>query len=485
MNEQRLIQQQREEQSRKEKPKNSETTRRESTTLQETPIYQSSSDPREVSQSTKEANDNQLSTSPLPQSIMGQDNFNETEDFLSRQQQELLERANSLSLDSTNPLMPLDELQADIPTTSPPKNHLLEQLYRAKPQSLSSTSASTPHNNSAEVNQFGLSEQAPQYFSPNKKSEFNSQLDGFRGMDWRNGAQPFSSHQSTQGIGANQSTSQFSPFNSNAVLDQLHQPPSVDVFLNASVGSNTRPSIQQTNNFLWSTGASRNNSIWNTASSETQHGIWNNNASLQHINNGMLPVGGNRFSLSEQTPMVDVEAVQKAAFDAFTLMLANNQLSFDLAPVMNMFQVVRGLLGNSSMGMSEFLKTLNVPGRYHFDLIHDDRGNATHIKVMQNPANGPHPQMPASMAQLGLQPQLNNNLQFGFSAATQSPFQNQPLQQNMPNVPQQPQPMKSVNGAPQRQHDGNGALKTNGFQLLNSIPGLFNSMGFGQGGGIW
>lgn len=434
--------------------------------------------------STRDVGDTNSAAPLLSQAPMGNDNINETEDFLNKQQQELLEKANSLSLDSNNPLMPLDELKmhSEVPTASPPRNHLLEQLYRAKPQSLSSTTASTPHGKAAELNHFGLPEQAPQYVSPNKSSEFNPQLDGFRAMEWRNSNSAFPNHQSQQGMSGNQNT-QFSPFNSHAVLDQLQQPPSVDVFVGSSIGSNTRPSVQQSNSFLWSNNASRNNSIWNPSNAETPHGIWNNNTTPQPLNNGMLPVGP-RFSLSDQKPMVDAEAIQKAAFDAYTLMLANNQLSFDLAPVNNMFQVVKGLSGNSTMGMSEFLNTLKVPGRYHFDLVHDDRGNATHIKVTQNHANGSHSQVPAPMGQQGMPQPLNTPLQFGLPNPSLGPFQGQPFHQNLPSMPQQPS-TKPVNSVPPKQHEESDSLNTNSFQLPGSIPGLLNHMGFGQGGSIW
>lgn len=422
------------------------------------------------------------------ESPMGHDNFNETEDYLHKQQQELLEKANSLSLDLANPLMPLDELNIHAQATSPMKNHLLDQLYRAKPQSISSTSNSTPQINPAELNQFGLQEGVPPYISPSKNTDL---FDNLRGVDWRNGASAFP-HQGQSRVGGAHVASNFSPFDSNATLDQLQQPPSVDMLLSSALGSNVRPSIQQSNSYMWSNGsASRSNSIWNS-SSEPQHGnpnIWGTSKSPQAYGNGMMPMGGSRISLSDQGANSEVDTIQKAAADAFNLMLSNNQLMLGLASAINMCQIVKGLLGNASMGMAEFLNSLKSPGKHQFDFIYDDYGSVTHLKLIQHIPNGAIPQAthgPGHLGHQGLGQPVNPNLQFGYGHTTQqqNAFQNQPFHQPMPNVPQHPQPLKAMNvGPPGIQQDEN-SQKPNGLQLPGTIQNLLNPSGFGQGN-IW
>lgn len=416
-----------------------------------------------------------------------QESLNETEDFIEKEQQSLLDKVNDLSLGTTYPLTQIDELNVpEASSTSPVKNHLLEQLYRAKPQSLSSTTSSTPQVHHAEPQTFGIPDQTS-FISPTRNADFNPQMDAFRSNEWRNAPNGYGKPTNHGGI-AGTTSSQFSPFSANATLDQLAQPPAVDMFLNSGIG-NLGTGIQQGN--LWSNGStSRNNSIWNSSNPEAQHGIWGSNgALLQGLSNSMHTMSGNRFSLSEQKPSYDAESIQKAAHDAFNLMLMNNQVVFGLAPAMSLFQIVKGLCGHQTMGMADFLNTLKAPGKYQSDFIYDDFGSVSHIKVglaggmPAGPAsNQPILQPPGHLALTGLP--TNQDLQFGFNNSLQMPFQqNQHYPQPVSQHP--PQPFKSMNANSSILAEDTTHMKNKGLQLPNGMQGLLNSLAYGQGGSIW
>lgn len=419
-------------------------------------------------------------------SAFSRDPFDDTEEYLSKQQQEILNRANNLTLDESSSLNPFEEtsIHPGGTSTSPLKNPLLDQLNRARPESFSSISTPTPQM--MESNPIGFSGHG---VLPNRNSDFINHHEGFNGTEWGSG-NSFVSSQKHSTFGAGQNSSQFSPFSSTAALNQINQPP-VDMLSNPSIGGASTSNIPQSNSFLWSDGATtRNNSIWGGSTSETQQGgIWSSNNCQQPLPNGFA--ANNRSSFSEQTAHLDYGIIQKAAYEAYKSLLGSNQMMYGMAPVQTMFLITRAILGDHTLGMGDFLKALGANGDYTSEIFHDDNGSVVNIKMSQNSVPSTHTKFPppANLSRPPMAQQFNQQTQFPFKGASQpSPFQqNQHFQLPMANLQHtSPQPFKSMNVPPPGlQPNENESAKPSAFQFSNTISGSINPLGYGQHGSIW
>lgn len=283
----------------------------------------------------------------------------------------------------------------ELNTSSPAKNHILAQLYQAKPRSLSSSANATPVPEAA----YNLSE-LPSAFNPSPNPTqilpvgFNSGLNSFAPPQpqWDNnhglnGTLPtvFPSN-GTAPAGFNNG---FSPFN-NGLVDA-----------NGAGGA--------TSNVWGSSTSSRNNSIWGKSSAATSS-LWN--TIPPSIGGGLseeMPPGGGSATApmsangsSEEVP-VDSTLIQTAAYEAFLLLQNSAQLEFGVAPNLKLYQMTKSVLSNPHLTIHQFLnscRNYNSNG-YRFDFIYDDMGTITHIKVT---LTGFMPQLAASTGNTPVKP---------------------------------------------------------------------------------
>lgn len=78
------------------------------------------------------------------------------------------------------------------------------------------------------------------------------------------------------------------------------------------------------------------------------------------------------------------ESIQGAAIEAFQTLQLQNQLQFGAASAHSLFLVSKGILNRPELLFSEFLRLLHSPSLAVFDLVYDDFGSVTHIKVTPN-----------------------------------------------------------------------------------------------------
>lgn len=366
------------------------------------------------------------------------------------QEQELLARKTSeIVLDDHLQKEPINP-RASI---SPVKNHLLDQLYQAKPRPQTAATA-VPFNNS-HMGSLSLIDGTPMY-SPSKTFGTQDTFSSWGSLNTMGAQQP-----QTQSTGAS-----FSPFGGAAApLSDNWGTTSgfVDPFQTNPIATSNRPPA---NSSMWSGGyASRNNLIWNNSGSST---IWANSGNGQHANGTGIP--GTAQGVTNNgppglpsgppgitRPPTDGAMIQTAAYEAFQLLQSNNQVSFGIAPVMSVFQIAKGLLNTTSLGLAEFLGPL-PGGRYQFEFVYDDFGNVTHLKL----GNSTPPQTQMLIPQ---------------SFQQQQPLQQPPLQQP---VSQLGMTLSLL------QHNAHES-ETLGYDVLSgSVQGLLNQLGFGQvRGGIW
>lgn len=275
----------------------------------------------------------------------------------------------------------------ELNTSSPAKNHILAQLYQAKPRSLSSSANTTPAPEAA----YNLSE-LPSTFNPSSNPTqilpvgFNSGLNSFGPPQQQqqqlppqpqwdnnhglNGTLPtvFPSNGATSATFNNG----FSPFN-NGLVDA-----------NGAAGA-------ATSNVWGSSTSSRNNSIWGKSSAATSS-LWN--TIPPSIGGGLSeeihPGGGAAATTapmsangSSEEVSVDSTLIQTAAYEAFLLLQNSAQLEFGLAPNLKLYQMTKNILSNPHLTIHQFLnscRNYNSNG-YRFDFIYDDMGTITHIKV--------------------------------------------------------------------------------------------------------
>lgn len=203
----------------------------------------------------------------------------------------------------------------------------------------------------------------------------------------------------------------------------------------ASLGSSSVPDLWAPNfsqlgpssfldtqpNTLWNSGYSRNSSIWgnssntqswsaspNLASNIAPHGastggLAPQSASIPHpqtsapismqsmqpmqqtLDSTLQSLQANNptqhlnYGISEQLP--SRESIQGAAVEAFQILQQQNQLQFGSVGAHLLFLVSKSILQSPTLLFSEFLSLLHSATRAIFDLIYDDFGSVTHIKV--------------------------------------------------------------------------------------------------------
>lgn len=331
-------------------------------------------------------------------------------------------------------------------------NHILDQLYQARPKSVSG-------------NSHGQLPTTDQIYSPQVQNSFISQ-EQFGYQQWPTGSNTNLASQNNV----------FSPFVDQSGAEQWPQNQYVDGF-----GAQTtahRPSSSGTT--VWGNGyAPRNNSIWNSNTPTAASGstIWSSpvpqNATAT---TSILP------SLAPET-VHDVNLIHAATYDAFCVLQNSNQVSFGLAPAIALFQTTKQLLNNSSMGMADFLNTLRAGGRYQFDFVYDDNGSVTHIKVsaLVNVPTPPLVSMRNSL-QSSVPPQLLTPLQ--QHTPTVPPGLQPQFQQQFPAGLQYQKPQETENYKNQAGASSGDQINYD-ISLPGSVQELLNQLGFGPRGSIW
>lgn len=299
------------------------------------------------------------------------------------------------------------ELSSRQPITT---NHLLEQLYHAKPRS---ASTSTPPGAIAEpINSPGWIGEMnhPGYASvqqPQQPQRAHQQLHLFNQQSpvlMTNNFAPAPPQSSLLG-GSN-----INSFLGNSIPSAIDSPGPLfpDTF---------PPSIAPLNNWNSSGGAvttgaslhaglSRSGSIWGSTSSN----LWGNNSTLgvngisspiQPLSSQTTPLSSHPLQLqppgvgSAISPLLsDVNLIQSAGLQAFQILQQTQQLEFGVAPIMKIFQSTKSVLGNSTLTLAQFLMACRNDPNHNsstkFDYIYDDIGTVTHMKV--SPSNGSTPQ---------------------------------------------------------------------------------------------
>lgn len=110
------------------------------------------------------------------------------------------------------------------------------------------------------------------------------------------------------------------------------------------------------------------------------------------------------------------EPIQRAAMEAFQMLQLQNQLQFGAAGAHSLFLVSKGILQRPDLLFSEFLRLLHSPIIAVFDLVYDDFGSVTHIKITPNElspkmANGGTEPMPFTNENSFDQPKSVFNIQ--------------------------------------------------------------------------
>ncbi|ODV80133.1 uncharacterized protein CANTADRAFT_89717 [Suhomyces tanzawaensis NRRL Y-17324] len=255
------------------------------------------------------------------------------------------------------------------PTKSPSKNHILEQLYQARPGSISNAS-NTQLSNPDPFLPGGVSPNPaniipnPQPFQSVSPSTHNSLLYGTQ----TGSMSPWSSKSRLNSVSnvpasqpnlfQSQLSNNFSPFNGFSGETQLGTEP---------FNSNPAPGT----NSVWS--QSRNNSIWSTTPSGN---IWGNNVNMPNAN---IP-----NPVAKPVNLVADSLIQTAAFNAFQLLQNSNQLEFGVVPLLKLYQSTKTVMNNNALTVNQFLGACRSNSSYLFDLIYDDFGTVTHVKVSES-----------------------------------------------------------------------------------------------------
>lgn len=343
----------------------------------------------------------------------------EQQELQQRQEQEALkllqeqEKARLAGLETHTEAEALRLANDEQLRASPAKNHILDQLYQAKPRSMSSSAASTPiadpaYNLPDLTNNFIPSVNSPSLASQILPGAFN-QVNLNPGINTFNQIPPQQQPQSqqqapppqwdnsqllngtlpgvlaptVQTVTPQQFNNGFSPFN-NGLVDAN----------NGNAFGAANPAGATGNSSVWgSTTSSRNNSIWGKSSSISHaapsSSLWNNlpstiGGSLPEEVPAPAPAGGSTLlnGSSEEIP-VDSNLIQTGAYEAFLLLQNSNQLEFGVAPNLKLYQMTKTVISNPQLTIHQFLnscRNYNNNG-YRFDFIYDDMGTITHIKV--------------------------------------------------------------------------------------------------------
>lgn len=344
------------------------------------------------------------------------------------------------------------------PRSSPTKNHLLEQLYQARPRSVSSVSTATPTFNSAVL--AGPSTTIGNGFSPAKRTSVPFEHENASMTSWNQGL--------TNGLQTAQ-PKQFGHFPDGTPGEGWNNAP--DSFSNNPLMNSRVPAGTS----LWSSNVNaRSGSIWNSATpaAPSHTPLWGAPA--------LMDVRSSYSGGESPNDKIHVSAIQ-----AMQILEKSNQGYFGVYPAVKVFQLTKEILTNPSLGMAEFLGALHSGGRYQFEVVYDNFGSVTHIMSKQQSA-------PAQVPSEQFQPGFNQGLQ------PPTPYQPLLLQANntflQPGQPAQPQgqPVQPV----QPGQPGQAALglddpqgffgrdQLKPYELFDSQG--TNKMGFGQvNGGIW
>lgn len=125
----------------------------------------------------------------------------------------------------------------------------------------------------------------------------------------------------------------------------------------------------------------------------TQTNLWNPGSmpSVPSAPAAAAPVAASAAPTNPQElPMVlavaggDAEVIQLATYNAFHMLTLLNQLEFGMAPLHKLFNQVRTLVG-AQLSLGQFLTLIRTLQQYQFDVVYDDVGTVTHVKVTQEP----------------------------------------------------------------------------------------------------
>lgn len=84
----------------------------------------------------------------------------------------------------------------------------------------------------------------------------------------------------------------------------------------------------------------------------------------------------------------DAEVIQLATHNAYHILSQLNQLEFGMAPLHKLFNQVRTLVG-AQLSLGQFLTLIRALKQYQFDVVYDDVGTVTHVKVtLELPSSG-------------------------------------------------------------------------------------------------
>lgn len=232
---------------------------------------------------------------------------------------------------------------------SPSKNHLLEQLYLAKPGSFSSAPKSINPQFAASTNSImpSLLSPSPSHILPNNMLPSQTQV-----------------HNNDPSIGnwSNHNAINTQPLFNNLYASNTSFSP-FDGF-----PSNNGPSLNTQNGLTSTVWNQPSNSIWgNTNTNSTP--LWNS------VNN-------------HTSSIADTEAIQSAAFNAYQLLQDTHMLEFGAARCITLFQNTKTLL-NSELTLNQFLSACRTSSRFTFDLIYNNFGTVTHVKVSSIAQNQP------------------------------------------------------------------------------------------------
>lgn len=207
------------------------------------------------------------------------------------------------------------------------------------------------------------------------------------------------------------------------------QPPSTDFWVSDYLRQ-TRPAFSDSQgSSLWGSGYRRSSSIWGNSSGlqpwGAAPGLPSSSASISEISaphsglisqtqgHGQVPLIPSSLqqnmrppftsplqsfqSLSLSQPLINPtsqptfgshdisrESIQRAAIEAFETLQQQNQLQFGAAGAHSLFLVSKGILNRPELSFSEFLRLLHSPTLAIFDLVYDDFGSVTHIKITHN-----------------------------------------------------------------------------------------------------
>ncbi|CUM52674.1 Stress response protein NST1 [Debaryomyces fabryi] len=275
---------------------------------------------------------------------------------------------------------------------SPTKNHILDQLYLAKPRSLSNSTNSTPQINNAtpgyNIPELSSNNILPSVLSPSGHKSLpingNGNVNQAVPSPWS--SQAFNANTQTPPVYQPQfSSNAFSPFNSSFNQSSLST--------NSKENINTNPLNAAGFNEPFATAA-QPSSVWNPGTTSRNNSIWSNSPNVSSNstlwNNAIPPPPVGAAAVGAHPNNQDSDIIQAAAYQAFQFMQTSNQLEFGVAPSLKLFQTAKAILSNQGLTLNQFLtscrNTDSLSG-YRFDFIYDDFGTVTHIKASSTNLN--------------------------------------------------------------------------------------------------